>query len=316
MGKGIMSRTVCVSVIAGMLYFAATAGAQVFPPRQPQPVPVPMPVPGQPQIPTQVPPQSQPGQFGQPGAMPPMPPVGGAPGSLTKTLPFSSILGDPTKSFIQIGNMRSPFDTNFVLGRGLAGRIALEKYTYEAGNGQKAFVHLTGVSNPPNVTSEGTELRYQFVVPSLQFKTYYKEYTGEGDSALTDLVAEKVLVDVFVLPTIDQRGFPTFQAIRIAVTGMVKEAEKCSHFFDIIFSINVCKIAGEYFKQIQPALENGIREVLLQPQTRGQFDQQVFQYVRAELLSQAGINPMSPAQVQILHAEFRGTDYVVSYAVR
>lgn len=306
-----------LGVTMGLVMAASFAQAQVFPPRQTQPVPAPIPAPVQPAAPPQLQPQS--GQFGQPGAIPGqpgMPQAGGPPGPLTKTIPFTSILGDPTKSFIQIGNMRSPFDTNFALGRGLAGRIAMEKYTYEAGNGQKAYIHLTGVSNPPIVTPEGAELRYQFVIPSLQFKTYYKDYSGEGDSALTDLVAEKVLIDVFVLPTLDQRGFPTFQSIRIAVTGAVKEADKCTHFFDIIFSVNTCKLSAEYFKQIQPALENGIREVLLQPQTRGQFEQQVFQYIRVQLLNQVGINPMSPAQVQILHAEFRGTDYAVEYVIR
>ncbi len=301
-----MRAAIMIGVTAGLLCISGIAPAQVFPPRPPQPMSPPMPAP-------------MPGQPGQPGSQPQQPGIpqpGGPPGSLTRTIPFSAILGDPTKSFIQIGNMRSPFDTNFVLGRGLAGRIVLEKFTYESGNGQKSFVHLTGVSNPPIVTSEGAELRYQFVIPSLQFKTYYKDYSGEGDSALTDLVAEKVLIDVFILPTLDQRGFPTFQSIRIAVTGAVKEADKCSHFFDIIFPVNVCKISADYFKQIQPALENGIREVLLQPQTRGQFDQQVFQFVRADLLNKAGINPMSPAQVQILQSSFQGTDYVVSYAVR
>lgn len=305
--------SVLCGMVAGFTLVASIAMAQVFPPRQPQPAPAPV----QPQF--QPPPQPQPGQFGQPGTMPGqsvLPQPGVPPGSLTKVIPFAAILGDPTKAFIQIGNMRSPFDTNFVLGRGLAGRIALEKYTYESGNGQKSYVHLTGVSNPPIVTPEGAELRYQFVIPSLQFKTYYKDYSGEGDSALTDLVAEKLLIDVFVLPTLDQRGFPTFQSIRIAVTGAVKEAEKCTHFFDIIFSVNVCKVSAEYFKQIQPALENGIREVLLQPQTRMQFEQQIAQYVRAELLNQVGVNPISPAQVQILHAEFRGTDYVAQYAIR
>jgi hypothetical protein len=286
--------------ILGLVLMVNGAHAQVFPPRQPMP-----PAAG----------QSVP--FGQPapGAST-VPQGGGPPAALTKTIPFSAVVGDPTKSFVQIGNMRSPFDTTFMLGRGLAGRIALEKYTHEAGNGQKSYVHLTGVSNPPIVTPEGAELRYQFVIPSLQFKTYYKEYSGEGDSALTDLVAEKVLIDIFVLPTIDQRGFPTLQSIRIAVRGELKEPDKCTYFFDLIFPVNICKVSNEYFRQIQPALENGIREVLLQPQVRGQFDQQVFQYVRAELLSQAGINPMSPAQVQILHAEFRGTDYVVSYVLR
>jgi hypothetical protein len=292
-------------VILTAVLAASDAWAQVFPPRQPQAPAQPMPSqPVHPNAPSTPPEQSAVPQPGVP------------PGSFTKTIPFAAILGDPTKSFIQIGNMRSPFDTNFSLGRGLAGRIALEKYTHEAGNGQKSYIHLSGVSNPPIVTPEGAEVRYQFVMPSLQFKTYYKDYSGEGDSALTDLVSERLLIDVFMLPTLDQRGLPTFQSLRIAVTGVVKEADKCTYFFDIIFPVNVCKISAEYFKQIQPALENGIREVLLQPQTRAQFDQQVFHFLRSELLSQAGISPMSPAQVHIISAEFRGTDYVVTYIPR
>ena len=188
--------------------------------------------------------------------------------------------------------MRSPFDSNLSLGRGLTGRIALEKYTYEAGNGQKAFVHVTAMSNPPIVTVEGPEVRYQFLFPTIQFKTYYKDYSGEGDSALSDLVAEKVLVDVFLSPTIDQRRYPTYHSVRIAITGGVKEANKCTYFFDIIFPVNICKITNEYFRQMQPALENGMREILLQPQTRMQFEQQVAQYIRGDLLTSAGINPM------------------------
>ena len=278
----------------------AAAQAQVFPPRQPQPAPVPPPVPQ--------------GQAPSPAAIP-QPPAS-QPGSLTKSIPLVAILGDPTKSFIQLGNMRSPFDSNLSLGRGLTGRIALEKYTYEAGNGQKAFVHVTGMSNPPIVTVEGPEVRYQFLFPTIQFKTYYKDYSGEGDSALSDLVAEKVLVDVFLSPTIDQRRYPTYHSVRIAITGGVKEANKCTHFFDIIFPVNICKITNEYFRQMQPALENGMREILLQPQTRMQFEQQVAQYIRGDLLTTAGINPMSPAQVEILQAEFRGADYVANYRPR
>jgi hypothetical protein len=247
-------------------------------------------------------------------AMPPQ--FGGSPGTLSRTIPFVAILGDPTKSFIQLGNMRSPLDTNFVLGRGLVGRIALEKYTHEGGNGQKSFIHVTGVSNPPIVTTEGAELRLQFVFPVIQFKTYYKDYSGEADSALNDLVAEKVAVDVFIRPTIDQRRFPTYHSIRIAVTGSVKEADKCTHFFDLIFPVNICKAGAEYFKEIKAALENGMLEVLIQPQTRMQFEQQVFHFIRADLLANAGVNPMSPAQVEILQAEFRGMDYLVSFRPR
>lgn len=245
-----------------------------------------------------------------------MPQAGGPPGMLTKTIPFALILGDPTKAFIQLGNMRSPFDTNFSFGRGLAGRISLEKYSYEVGNGQKAYIHISGVSNPPVVTTEGTEVHLQFVFPVIQFKTYYRDYTGEGDSALNDLIAEKVLIDLFLTPTIDQRQFPTYHSVRLAVIGSVKEAEKCTYFFDIIFPVNICKVAGEYFKQLQPAVENGLRELMLQPQTRMQFEQQVAQFLRGDLLAQAGLNPVSPAQVQILQASFQGTDYVVSFMPR
>jgi hypothetical protein len=290
-----------IGITAGVIFSSSLALAQVFQPRPLQP-PVPIPHP------------AQPGQMPSQPAIPP--PLGGPQGAITTSIPFIDILGGPTKSFIQLGNMRSPFDTNFSLGRGLTGRIALEKYTYELGNGEKAYIHITGGSNPPIVTTEGAEVRLQFVFPAIQFKTYYKDYTGEGDSALSDLVAEKVLVDVFILPTLNERRFPTFHSIRIAITGAVKEAEKCTHYFNIIFPVNICKAAAEYFKQIQPALENGIRDVLLTPQTRAQFEQQVFQFVRAELLKKAGINPMSPAQVEIIEAEFRGTVYVVSYVIR
>jgi len=287
---------VSASFVAAVMLGQALAQAQVFPPRQPQPAPqTPMPQ-------------------GQMPAQASVPPVN--PGALSRTIPFAVILGDPTKSFIQLGNMRSPFDTNFSLGRGLTGRLMLEKYTHEAGNGQKSYIHVTGVSNPPIVSTEGAELRMQFLFPVIQFKTYYKDYSGEGDTALGDLMAEKVLVDVFLTPTVDQKGFPTYHSLRIAVTGAVKESEKCTYFFDVIFPVNICKATAEYFRQMQPALENGMRELLLQPQTRMQFDQQVFQFVRADLLTTAGINPMSPAQVQIFQSNFQGTDYVVQYQPR
>ena len=298
---GMKHRFPFLAVMGCLMLLDSVALAQVFPPRAPQQ--------GQAPGPSM-------GQAGQMPGQPLMPQPAGPPGSLSKTIPFAVILGDPTKAFIQLGNMRSPFDTNFALGRGLAGRIGLEKFTQELGNGQKAYIHITGVSNPPIVTTEGAELRLQFVFPAIQFKTYYRDYSGEGDSALGDLVAEKVLVDLFLTPTIDQRRFPTYHSLRIAVIGSVKEAEKCTYFFDIIFPVNVCKAAGEYFKQLQPALENGLRELMLQPQTRMQFEQQVAQFLRADLLTSAGVNPMSPARIDILQAEFRGTDYMVNYLPR
>jgi len=47
-----------------------------------------------------------------------------------------------------------------------------------------------------------------------------------------------------------------------------------------------------------------------------QFDQAVWQQLRGELLQQAGLNPAGQAQVQIIEAGFRGTDYVVSFVPR
>lgn len=276
-----------VALTMGLVFACSLARGQVFPPRQTHPSREPGPAPG------------------QQGQMP-----------LTRTIPFVAILGDPTKSFIHISNMRSAVDTTFQLGRSLGGRIALDKYTHEAGNGKKCFIHVNGLSNPPTIKAEGRELKMQYVIPALQFKTYYEAYTGEGDSALSDLVAERVTIDLYWTPTVDQRQMPTFHSIRVTVSGNVKEAAKCTHFFDVIFPVNVCKAASDYFNQLKPAIENGIREALLLPQTRMPFEQEVFQFVRADLLAKAGINPMSAAQVEILQAEFRGTDYVASYQPR
>jgi hypothetical protein len=198
----------------------------------------------------------------------------------------------------------------------LTGRITLEKYIHEAGNGNPVVLHVNGLSNPPIVSTEGPELRLQFVIPSLVFKTYYKDYSGEGDGKLGDVTAEKVTVDVYFTPTIDQRKLPTYHAARVALNGEIKEPEKCTYFFEIVFPVNVCSLAKEYLKTIKPAIENGMREGLLQPQTRGQFEQQVFQFIRAELLIQAGLNPMSRAQAQILQSGFQGTDYLVNFLPR
>jgi hypothetical protein len=296
-----------VALTIGLIVFNSLSLAQVFPPRQPKPAPVPAPAP----IP------AQPGQPGQMPAQPaPSPQPGRQPGSLVKTIPFVALLGDPTKAFVQIGNMRSSTDTNFLVGRGLAGRIAIEKYVHEAGNGSPVVLHMNGLSNPPIVSTEGHELHLQFVIPSLLFKTYYKDYSAEGDSKLGDVVAEKLTLDVYFTPTVDQRKLPTYQAVRVIFTGEVKEPEKCTYFFDIIFPVNVCSLAKEYLKTIKPAFENGMREALLQPQARLRFEQQGFQFLRAELLTQAGINPASPAQAQIAEAHFQGTDYVVQYFAR
>ena len=301
---GRMTRTQGLAGILTILLLYTTnsgvAADQVFPPRPSQPTPS-----------SSVP---SPGQM--PMQQAPVPQPSGPPGSLAKVIPFIALLGDPTKAFIQIGNMRSPMDTNFLLGRGLAGRITLEKFIHEAGNGKPVVLHVNGLSNPPIVSTEGTELRLRFMIPSLVFKTFYQDYSAEGDGKLGDVTAEKVTVDVYFTPTIDQRMLPTYHSARVVLSGEIKEPEKCTYLFDVIFPVNVCSLAKEYLKAVKPAIENGLREGLLQPQTRGQFEQQVFQFIRAELLMQAGLNPMSRAQAQILQSSFQGTDYLVNFIPR
>ena len=100
------------------------------------------------------------------------------------------------------------------------------------------------------------------------------------------------------------------------ICGLLKEPDKCTYWFDVIFPVNVCSLVKDYLKNIKPTVENGLREALQQPQTRMQFDQAVWQQLRGELLQQAGLNPATPAQVQIVEAGFRGTDYVVSFVPR
>ena len=250
-----------------------------------------------------------------PPSAPPSPPAP-PPNSLVKTVPFATLLGDFTKSFMQIANLRSPMDSNFVLGRGLVGRLALERHVHEAANGSKVYLHVNGTSNPPTIGTEGNELHLRFLFPAIQVKSYYRDYSNESDLALGDAVVEKATVDIYLTPVTDQRRLPTYQAVRVVFTGELKEPDKCTYWFDVIFPVNVCSLVKDYLKNIKPTVENGLREALQQPQTRMQFDQAVWQQLRGELLQQAGLNPATPAQVQIVEAGFRGTDYVVSFVPR
>lgn len=275
------SLTLAAALISCAL-IGSTAEAQVFSPRQPQ--------------------------------QPPMP--GGQAAPLVKAIPFAEIIGDSTRAFIHIANMRGPMDTNFQLGRALGGQIPVEKFVDQLGNGKPVYIHVNGLSNPPIVSVAGAELRFQFVIPALVFKTYYGDYSAEGDGKLGDITAENVTVDVYFTPTMDQRRMPTFQTARVVMSGEVKEPDKCTYFFDMLFPVNVCNAAAAYLKEIKPAIENGLREMLHHPQTRVRFDQALWPYLRGELLMQAGVNPASPAQVQIVEASFRGMDYVVGYLLR
>ena len=304
---------------AGSLALVDSACGQVFPPRSNTPsVPVqpnlqpsgqapPMPPPGQQSAPQGLAPQGvQPGRYQAP---PPAP--------LTKTIPLALLLGgDLSKSFVQLTNLRGQVDSNFTIGRSLAGRFTVPPYVHEASNGSRVYVHANGLSNPPVVKSEGTELHLEFHFPSLQFKTYYRDYSPEGDQAVGDTVGENAIVDIFIIPTTNHQGFPTYQAVRTGFRGTLKAQDKCVYWFDVIFPINICDVSKKYLESLGNAIETGVREALSHPQTRTQFDQVVGQTLRTDLLMQAGINPMSHAQIQVIEASFRGTDYVVQYLPR
>ena len=311
---GLWMLVVAVLLAEGL---ADSARGQVFPPRsntpsvpaQPnlQPSGQAPPLPGQSSLPQGLAPQGlPPGRYQAP---PPVP--------LTKTIPLALLLGgDLSKSFVQLTNLRGQVDSNFTIGRSLAGRFTVPPYVHEASNGSRVYVHANGLSNPPVVKSEGTELHLEFHFPSLQFKTYYRDYSPEGDQAVGDTVGENAIVDVFIIPTTNQQGFPTYQTVRTGFRGGLKPQDKCVYWFDVLFPINICDVSKKYLDSLGNAIETGVREALSHPQTRVQFDQVVWQTLRADLLVQAGINPMSPAQIQVIEASFHGTDYVVKYLPR
>lgn len=276
---------------------------QVFPPRT-----------GPPPSPQQAPvPQPRP-----PAAMPQVPPQFSAPPApVMKTIPFTTLLGgDLSKAFIQITNLRSPLDSNFVIGQSLAGRFTVPPHVHDAANSAKVYLHVNGLSNPPIVKSEGNELHLEFHFPALQFKTYYKEYSTEGDQAVGDTTGDSAVIDLYLIPITNHQGFPTYQSARAVFRGALKPQDKCVFWFDMIFPLNVCDVTKDYLKNLGPAIENGMREAMLHPQTRSQFDQVVWQGLRANLLMQAGVNPMSPAQIQVVESSFSGTNYIVKYFPR
>lgn len=300
------------------------AEAQVFPPRshtqsvpaQPAPPAMGQPMPGPNQMPPMPGPRQQQPVMPGPGLQPMMqPPQVTSP--LVKTIPLALLLGgDLSKSFVQLTNLRGQVDSNFTIGRSLAGRFTVPPYVHEASNGSRVFVHANGLSNPPVVKSEGNELHLEFHLPALQFKTYYRDYSPEGDQAVGDTVGENAIIDIFILPTTNQQGFPTYQAVRAGFRGTLKPQDKCTYWFDVIFPINICEVSKKYLDTLSNAIETGVREALSHPQTRTQFDQIVWQSLRSDLLIQAGINPMSPAQIRVIEASFHGTDYVVKYLPR
>ena len=251
---------------AGYLTLVEPARGQVFPPRSNTPS-----VPAQPnlQSPGQPPPMPPSGPQSMPQGLAPQGVQPGryqAPPPLTKTIPLALLLGgDLSKSFVQLTNLRGQVDSNFTIGRSLAGRFTVPPYVHEASNGSRVYVHANGLSNPPVVKSEGTELHLEFHFPSLQFKTYYRDYSPEGDQAVGDTVGENAIVDIFIIPTTNHQGFPTYQAVRTGFRGTLKPQDKCVYWFDVLFPINICDVSKKYLDNLGNAIETGVREALSHP---------------------------------------------------
>ena len=278
-------RTKLASVACGAL-IACNVQAQVFPPR--------------------------PNQAPQPPAQASVPPQA-PPGAMTQTVPLAAILGDPTRSVIHLANMQGPTESTYVMGRALAGRLNIERQVRDVGNGAKTYVHVGGISNPPLVTPQGNELRLRFVFPQLVFKTFYREYSPEGDGALPDLVAENAIADVYVTPVTDGRGLPAIQSVRVLFDAKPKPSERCAFLFDLVYPVNACGLVAEYVATIKLAVENGVREGMMHPQARADFERATIDFLRADLLARSGAGG---GQVDIVQASFRGTDYVVSFVAR
>lgn len=240
----------------------------------------------------------------------------GPAGTLTQTVPLVAILGDPTRSVIQLANMQGPTESTYVIGRALAGRLNVERQVRDVGNGAKTYLHVGGISNPPLIAAQGNELRLRFVFPVLLFKTFYREYSPEGDGSLPDLVSENAVADVYVTPVTDGRGLPAIQTVRVVFDAKLKPAERCTLLFDLVYPVNVCALASEYLKSIKLALEHGIREGVMHPQARADFERATFEFLRADLLARSGVAAPGQGQFDIVQAAFRGTDYVVSFVAR
>ncbi len=295
-------------VLAAVLLLPPIALGQFFPPRQPSAPGSAAPLPQQPLPPPMTVPQ----------APPQGPPAVGGFGSLQgqmRTIPFGALMGnDFTKSFVEVSNLRSPMDSHFVLSPGLQGRFMVDKHEVNMMNGNRAYFHLSGLSNPPAVTTIGTELRFQFGFPAITVKGYYKDYSPAGDSAMPDLTIEKAEIEIYLTPGVNQQGLPIYQSARVVFIGSLRQPESCGVWFDVIFRINVCDAVNTYLNQVKPAIQEGVRDALQHQQTRTQFDQTTWSYLRAMLLNIPGFPPLPPqTQFQILDARFQGTDYAVRY---
>jgi len=223
-----------------------------------------------------------------------------------KTIPFIRLLGgDPTKASITVKNLKGPMEPSIIFGDGLSANFTIPRHTADSSSGQKIYVHVTGLSDPPKFGGEGDEFRLHFAFPSLQLKGYYKNYSPDGDNEISDVHIENAAVDIFLQPSVGPEWRPTFAQARVVFSGQLTEPKQCLTLVDVLYPVNVCTIMKEYFDQIKTLVENGLREAVQSREIRMQFDEGAWAKVKQEIGSQE--------QVRVVSAVFRGTDFLIQY---
>lgn len=223
-----------------------------------------------------------------------------------QTIPFIRLLGgDPTKASITVKNLKGPTEPSILFGNELSANFTIPRHTADSTSGQKIYVHVTGLSDPPKFGSEGGEFRLHFAFPSLQLKGYYKNYSPDGDNEIADVQIQNAAVDIFLQPSVGPEWRPTFAQARVQFSGQLTEPKQCLTLVDVLYPVNVCSIMKEYYDQIKTLVENGLREALQGREIRFKFDQGAWAQVERE------VGNMDNAR--IVSAVFRGTDFLIQY---
>ena len=223
-----------------------------------------------------------------------------------QSIPFIRLLGgDPTKASITLRNLKGPDEPSMLFGEDLAVNFKLPRHSVDSSSGQKIYVHVTGLSDPPRFATEGSEFRMHFAFPSLQLKGYYKNYSPDGDNEIPDVQIKDAAIDIFLQPSIGPQWRPTFAQARVVFTGQLTEPKQCLTLVDVLYPVNVCDVLKEYYDQITTLVETGLREAIQSREIRFQFDQGAWDQVEQEIGSEE--------QVRVVSAVFRGTDFLIQY---
>lgn len=223
-----------------------------------------------------------------------------------KIIPFFRLLGgDPTKASIVLRNFKGPDEPTILFGDALTANFTLPRHSADATSGQKIYVHVNGLSDPPRFATEGSEFRMHFAFPSLQLNGYYKNYSPEGDNEIPDVQIQNAAIDIFLQPAIGPQWRPTFAQARVVFSGQLAPPEQCLTLVDVLYPVNVCNVMSEYYGRIKTLVEHGLREAIQAREIRYQFDLGAWAQVEREI--------GGSGQARVVSAVFRGTDFMIQF---